>query len=318
VVVDPTDGSMQEYSIEDTPEWIDRIQPESFIAQQLDAWGQLKNGWWNQWIFGANDGITKTTTGTSLVYTKDGRSRWYTGMTSVGTDAGTVGFVLVDTRTKEARMYRVTGPTEDAAQSVLRGAVSNFSGYYSTFPIMVNIGGHPTYAATIKDGSGNIKKYGFVSGTNRAVFGIGDNVRQAMRAYQTSQRTNGMNAAIAGTVNIEKISTEIVSGNQTYFIMIDSAVDRVFRAPAGDNIELAITDEGDVVIIEYADSGMSTVDVREFDNDSIKLRKTETEGVIEAHNDNTRAAEDNKLLDSAIEDKLKNLTPEEKRNLLAE
>jgi len=324
VVVNPTTGELKEYDIASAPSWIDRIQPETFIANQLDAWGQLKNGWWNQIFLGAKDGITKTTTGTSLVYTKDGSSRWYTGMTSVGNDAGTVGFVLVDTRTKEARMYRVTGPTEDAAQKVLNGAVSNFGGYTATFPIMVNIGGKPTYAATIKDGDGNIKQYGFVSGTNRAVFGIGKNVRQAMRAYQSAHRNSGMSSGVSGAVDIKtvkgtvtRIGTEVVSGNQTYFVMIDSAVDRVFRAAAGDNVELAITTTGDVVAIEYADGGMSVVDVKSFDNTAIDLRTGEIEGIVETDNEQVRDAEDNKLLDAAVEDKLKALTPEEKRKLLA-
>jgi len=277
LIVNPETGEMAEYSVEDAPEWVDRIQPEEFIVEQLNAWGALKNGWWNQWAFGAKDGVTQTTTGTSLVYTSDGRSRWYTGMTSVGADVGTVGFVLVDTRTKKAREYRVTGPTELAARQVLNGAVSNFSGYHATFPIMNNIGGQPTYAATIKDGTGNIKKYGFVSGTNRAVFGIGDNIREAQRAYQASMRNNGLATALSGAVDLEKITgivnrfnQEVISGNQTFFLMLEEIPNHVFQLPSG-NLDVTLTRVGDHVEIQYSKGNHSTVDVIAFDNLDINL-----------------------------------------------
>jgi hypothetical protein len=285
--VDPESGEIHEYLIADTPSWVDRIQPEEFVVEQLNAWGALKNGWWNQWAFGAKDEVTQTTLGTSLVYTSDGHARWYTGMTSVGSDSGTVGFVLVDTRTKEAKEYRITGPTELAARDVLNGAVSNFNGYHATFPIMNNIGGQPTYAATIKDGTGNIKKYGFVSGTNRAVFGIGDNIREAQRAYQASMRNNGLASALTGAVDLKKIqgvvnrfNWEVVSGNQTFYLMLEELPGKVFQLPSG-NLDVTLTHIGDQVAIQYAEGNESTIDVIEYDNLNIVLEQSTREKVLE-------------------------------------
>jgi hypothetical protein len=40
------------------------------------------------------------------VYGNDNKSYWYTGLTSVGKDESAVGFVLVDTRTKETIFYK--------------------------------------------------------------------------------------------------------------------------------------------------------------------------------------------------------------------
>ena len=37
------------------------------------------------------------------------RAYWYTGITSAGGDESTIGFMLVDTRTKEAKLYKQPG-----------------------------------------------------------------------------------------------------------------------------------------------------------------------------------------------------------------
>jgi hypothetical protein len=62
------------------------------------------------------------TEGLTLVYGKDSKSYWY-GLTSVGKDESAVGFVLVDTRTKETTFYKQGGATEFAAQSSAQGKV---------------------------------------------------------------------------------------------------------------------------------------------------------------------------------------------------
>jgi hypothetical protein len=50
----------------------------------------------------SNANKLQITEGLTLVYGDDNKSYWYTGLTSVGKEESAVGFVLVDTRTKEA------------------------------------------------------------------------------------------------------------------------------------------------------------------------------------------------------------------------
>ncbi|MDC1105233.1 hypothetical protein OAT16_00910 [Prolixibacteraceae bacterium] len=71
----------------------------------------------------SNQGKLQTTDGISLVYGNDGKSYWYSGLTSVGADEGTVGFVMVNTRTKETVWYRQVGATEQAAMQSAMGKV---------------------------------------------------------------------------------------------------------------------------------------------------------------------------------------------------
>jgi hypothetical protein len=98
VLVNCPSGELQYYSLEDTPAWVDRIQPERFIITQLNNWGEFVHGIFN---FSDKDKLT-TSSNLTLVYAKDGRSIWTTGLTSLGADEGTIEFILVDRRSKEA------------------------------------------------------------------------------------------------------------------------------------------------------------------------------------------------------------------------
>ena len=120
LTVNPETGEIKDYSVENAPKWIDRIQPESFISTQLNNHLSLKGGFLNS-IF-AKKGVLKITSDNlSLVTGKDGQSYWYTGITSAGSDESTTGFVLVNTKTKEAKYYTQPGATEYASVKSLEG-----------------------------------------------------------------------------------------------------------------------------------------------------------------------------------------------------
>ncbi|MCG8453209.1 MAG: hypothetical protein MI717_08515, partial [Spirochaetales bacterium] len=171
VVVNAQTGEIQDYSLSETPAWVDRIQPEAFVRDQINDWGRFGKGWWNA-IF-AEEGVIQLTEGTSLVHGADGHSYWYSGLTSSGGDDSTVGFILVDTRTKEASFYRQSGATERAARRSAEGKVQE-KGYVASFPVMYNVQGRPTYACALKDKTGLIKLVALVSVENFGVIGIGE------------------------------------------------------------------------------------------------------------------------------------------------
>ncbi|EPZ62292.1 putative membrane protein [[Clostridium] sordellii ATCC 9714] len=97
--VDTQSGEVKSYDIKDAPKWIDRIQPQEFVTEQINDWGTYINGFLNSVI--SEKGVLVATEGTSLVYGEDGKSYWYTGITSAGADDSTIGFMLVDTRSKK-------------------------------------------------------------------------------------------------------------------------------------------------------------------------------------------------------------------------
>ncbi len=177
VTVDPATGEIGRYSIEDAPTWIDRIQPEYFIENQISYWGTYVNGYLNAKI--AEEGVLKPTPGTSLVYGDDGNSYWYTGITSAGADDSTIGFMLVNTRTKEAKLYKQPGATETAAMRSAEGKVQE-KGYFATVPVMYNVLGSPTYVISLKDKAGLIKMVALVSVEDYSLVGLGETKQEAL------------------------------------------------------------------------------------------------------------------------------------------
>lgn len=179
--VDAQTGEVKKYSIKDTPKWIDRIQPQDFIINQINDWGLYIKGFLNSVI--SEEGVLVPTEGTSLVYGDDNKSYWYTGITSSGGDESTIGFMLVDTRTKEAKLYKQPGATEIAAMRSAEGKVQE-KNYEATFPVMYNILGTPTYVSSLKDKAGLVKMVAFVSVEDFSILGLGETKDEALRNYR--------------------------------------------------------------------------------------------------------------------------------------
>lgn len=291
-VLDVQTGEVWRYGIEDAPAWVDRIQPEGFVIDQLNGWGRYVNGWWNP----SKLDQLMTTRGTSLVYGDDGRSYFYTGMTSVGTDQSTVGFVLVDTRDKAARFYKQTGATETAAMASAEGSVQE-KGYRATFPVLYNVSGLPTYFMTLKDGEGLVKSMAFVSVENYQVVGVGETVAAALRSYRRSIASRGNeiapDASVAyarATGRVLRISPDTRAGETYYYLLIEGQERHAFVGSAGVSVELPLTREGDVVTIQYEDGGSSVVDVMGFDNVGLEFQRSAAQAEVEARADSVRDA----------------------------
>jgi len=280
VVVDAETGAIEEYTPENAPQWIDRIQPMEMVQDQLNDWGEYVNGYWN---FANLDKLT-TTDGLSLVYGQDNQSYWYTGLTSVGRDQGTVGFILVDTRTKEATWYKQIGATEQAARSSAMGKVQE-KGYISSFPIMYNINGVATYVMSLKDQAGLIKMIAMVSVEDYSIVGVGDNLKTALRSYKDAYNSAGDNTifsnqtgrSFAVSGRIGRISEDITGGNSYYYFTLDSIKNKIFLGSSSVSNEMPITQANDSVKIWYEDGRSRMVDITKIDNLEINTDVTKTQ-----------------------------------------
>ncbi|MGG7060583.1 cell shape-determining protein, partial [Clostridium tertium] len=144
------------------------------------------------------------TEGTSLVYGNDNKAYWYTGITSSGGDESTIGFMLVDTRTKEAKLYKQPGATETAAMRSAEGKVQE-KNYEATFPVMYNILGKPTYVSSLKDKAGLVKMVSFVSVEDFSVLGLGETKEEALRNYREALASKGNNIKIENDTTTDKL-----------------------------------------------------------------------------------------------------------------
>lgn len=292
-IVDAQTGEVKVYSIEDTPNWVDRIQPENFIVQQINDWGLYVNGFLNSVI--SEEGVLLPSEGTSLVYGNDGKSYWYTGITSSGSDESTVGFMLVDSRTKESKLYMQTGATESAAMSTAEGKVQE-KNYEATFPVMYNILGKPTYVLGLKDKAGLVKQVAFVSVEDYSLIGLGETKEDAYRNYKDVLESEGNMVSISQDENLEKIngkvsriSQDVKSGNTTYYITLEDNNELIFTATSKVSSELPLTIKGDEVSISYSKSNSNIISISEFDNINLgnkeKSPENETESEDNTNND---------------------------------
>ena len=271
VIVDPQTGETKDYSIENTPAWVDRIQPDSFIETQLNDWGQYVKGYWNF----SNEDKLQITEGVSLVYGEDNRAYWYTGLTSVGADEATVGFMLVDTRTKKAVWYRQSGATEYAAKNSAIGKIQE-KRYSASAPIPYNINGIPTYVMTLKDDGGLVKMFAMVAIEDYTIVGVGNTLRETLMAYKnafnmTSNKLNTRNSAQKTTLKsiVTRISNDVKNGNSFYYFTVKDH-SNIFIGSSQISNALPVSSIGDSIEISFDSDTQGIIDISTFRNITLK------------------------------------------------
>lgn len=274
VVVDTQTGKIDKYSIADAPAWIDRIQPANFIEAQLNDWGEYVHGYWNF----SNENKLQITENVSLVYGEDNKSYWYTGLTSVGADESTVGFILVNTRTKEAVWYKQGGATEYAAQNSAIGKVQE-KRFKATLPIPYNISGIPTYVMTLKDDGGLVKMFAMVAIEDYTIVGVGNTLAETLMAYKnaynmTGNKINLKNSAEKATKSsiLTRISSDVKNGNSFYYFTIKD-YNSIFIGSSQISNSLPISSVGDSVEISFDMDTQGIIDIGSFKNLTINKPK---------------------------------------------
>ena len=161
-VVDASSGDITRYSVADVPDWVDRVFPANMVMTQINYNGQYQGGYLNSVI--SKKGVIQNAQGYNYIVLNDDLYL-YTGLTSVAADESNIGFVLVNSRTKESKRYNISTATEWSAMESAQGSVQE-KGYISTFPLLFNMENKPVYQLSLKDDAGLIKMYAFVNATN--------------------------------------------------------------------------------------------------------------------------------------------------------
>ena len=267
-------GEIHYYPKDNVPIWVDRINPADFVISQLNWWGHYVRGFWNT-LFGKRD-MLMTTDGYNIIYGTDNQCYFYTGMSSVGSDEGAVGFVLVDTRTKVTNLYKLSGATEYAAMQSAEGKVQNFK-YEATFPILINISGLPTYFITLKDNAGLVKMYAMVSVKDYSVVGVGETVKGTRDSYLmvlSSSRagklpdTTIISKTQSGTVT--RIGSDVRDGRTFYYMSLSEIPGKILVANSDLSSQLPVTQKGDLVEIGFISSIDVEISLNSFKNLSMK------------------------------------------------
>lgn len=253
LVIDAQTGDSQVYDINNAPKWIDRIQPDRYIMNYIDKWGELVHGIFN---FSDKDKL-KTTEGMNLIYNND-TCYYYTGITSVGNDEGLVGFTLTNTRTGETSMYKTSGATETASMKSAEGKVQQYK-YTATFPYLINIQNEPTYFTTLKDSNGLVKQYAMVNVKNYNVVGVGDSLQSTLNNYlegltNTNISLEGSNSEEVLEGEIERIGLVVKDGTSIYDIKIKGS-ENIYTVSTETSREVALSSVGDKIRVKFIKVG---------------------------------------------------------------
>ncbi len=202
IILCEADGTCHEYTIKEIIDgskdgydltWLDRIYNSDMLVSQYNYFGKFNGGFWNSLLGQKN--VYVSTSGYNYI-AKDDDVYMYTGITSITSDDSITGFILINQRTKQSIYYEVPGGTETSAQEAAEGRVKE-KGYTATFPLLLNIGGEPTYFLSLKDASSIVQQYALINVRQYNKIGAtGDNMSSCLKEYIDDLESNGIKTNI--------------------------------------------------------------------------------------------------------------------------
>ncbi len=217
VILDPITGESKKYQKEDVPTWVDHLYSADLIIEQIDNWGEYRNGFFNS-IFGQKDVINTTEGYNYLVMDDD--VYLYTGITSVSSDESNLGFVLVNLRTKETNYYLCPGAEEFSAMASAEGLVQEKE-YEASFPLLINLNNKPTYLLSLKDNAGLVKMYAFIDVADYQKVVVSDaslGIEAAKEKYLSENNVVDDSTLKTKEITIKKITNAVIDSNTIYYI----------------------------------------------------------------------------------------------------
>lgn len=250
IVFNGITGESDYYKVGEVPGWIDHVYSADMIIEQVDNWGEYRNGFINS-IFGQKN-VVNTTDGYNYLALHDD-IYLYTGITSVSADESNLGFILTNLRTKETNFYSVPGAEEYSAMSSAEGLVQE-KGYDASFPLLINLKGNPTYLLSLKDNAGLVKMYSFVDvvdyqkvTTSDVSVGIEGAAQKFIDEYLENKVVTDI---LEATIKIKSIKDVIIDGN-TYYYIVSNDGSKYSVCIDVDKNNLPFLNVGDTVNVDY-------------------------------------------------------------------
>lgn len=269
VVVDVQTGAIKEYSIENAPAWIDRIQPEYFVHEQVQNNLELAGGWFNP----SNTNKLTTTKTSDLLFLDDNQPYFYIGHQSTGGDNAIVGFSLVNSRTKKAYSVRMSGISEATAQAAAEKMYPE-KHYSATNALPFMVEGIPTYVMALRDDQGVSRMYAMVAVESVQKMAVADTLAATARQYLSKVAQDNSSAVVGASATTKVVEGEIarigsiVKGGDTSYILQIKGYKPLLAAGNAVSDEIALSEKGDKVKVTVQE-GKSFATVIEFENSSL-------------------------------------------------
>lgn len=271
VLVNAVNGDINRYDIKNVPTWVDRVVPSEQAMTQADNALTYRNGWFNA-TFGAKKDVFNTTEEYNYI-SLEGKTYLYSGITSPNNaDETSVGFMLIDLRTKEAKMYRIQGITEYRAMEIARSHQSvKAQNLNATEPLLVNIEGQPTYFMTLKN---NVQRqwYVLVRVSDGAIV-LNQNLRTCKSEYISLLTSQKGSSIIDGLESVSGVVSRVreAQGDIIEFVFSNDA-NKIYMAPISLGIDTRFLQAGDTVTVKFLPSDDGTYLVRELINDTLRIK----------------------------------------------
>ena len=249
IIFNPVNGKSKFYKVKDVPSWVDHVYEADLILEQVNDWGKYKNGFINSLI--SQKGVVKSTRGYNYL-AQDDDIYLYTGITSVIGDESNIGFILTNMRTKETKFYSVAGAEEYSAMESAKGQVQE-KNYNSTFPLLINLSGNPTYLISLKDNAGLVKMYAFVDVVDYQKVVVTDSsngIHKAAEAYLSEDGAD-LSGNNSREVRVNDLTTAIVEGNTYYFFRDDNGQKYKVSIKVSKN-NIPFIRDGDTITVKYS------------------------------------------------------------------
>lgn len=248
VVLNPINGESTYYKSSEVPSWVDHVYNADVIISQTDDWGLYQKGYLNS-LF-SQTGVVETTDGYNYLVMDDD-VYLYTGITSVSSDESNIGFIFANLRTKETIFYEVAGAEEFSAMESAEGKVQQMD-YDSTFPLLINLNGRPTYLVSLKDDAGLVKMYAFIDVEDYQKVVVTDSSEGIIKAKDNYLNTLDFtsNKTTTEEITINTIKEVIIDGN-SYFYITDT-LNNKYKVNINVNKDLLpFISNGTKVVISY-------------------------------------------------------------------
>jgi hypothetical protein len=287
LLVDAQSGKITPYAIGKVPSWVDRVIPSDAVTDYLTWWGKWKSAPW----FNPSGAHQQVPAGSmELVYNSADQCVWLQPMTSNSSgDQSSTGVVLFDTRDMTGHFYPLSGiGVSDTVANTLTSNPANIQHYGVGSAQLYQIYNVPTWVATFThevDGGEIFEAVGIVDAQHLS----GANVimaptkAQALAQYAqwladhnvqgSGTAPSGTETTVSGTV--QRINATTQNGTTVYYMLINGQ-SRIFEAPLSLSPELPLVQPGDQVQGTYLDTGLTTVTLDSFTDQSIHVAGSAT------------------------------------------
>ncbi len=186
---------------------------------------------------------------------------------AISADGNTMYVTITDSSkdtAKETKYYAIAGAEEYSARSSAEGVVQHLN-YRSTFPLLLNVAGEPTYFMALKDDSQLVKMYAMVNVRQYQIVATGSSLAETEANYLKLLTDNKVidknhvseNGDMVEGI-IEDIRSAVLDGTTYYYVKLEDG-EYYYKLSAVKNELAVVLNVGDSVKLRIGSTASTIV-----------------------------------------------------------